>query len=715
MLTETTKQEIRDKMAAISKAMPGFCSRPAQRIMIAEVAKAFSRCPDPGPQVGTPSPGSTVCVIEGGTGTGKSLGYSVAGIVMAKQKGKKLIISSSTVALQEQLTTRDLPFFNEAAGLGVKIVLAKGRTRYVCQYKLAHVIGDMQQASMFGREERAGAADDPEAIRASIEEMAKDYSEGKWDGDRDTRAPVSDEVWRSLTTDRHGCLNRACPSFKSCAQMAARLRLREADVVVTNHDLLLADLAMGGGKVLPPLEEAFLVVDEAHGLPEKAVSAFSASHYVNAERRSAEKLATLSESIADVLGSAYSTVAEKVHEDAGLLADYLGDIHAFFGSMASLQPTKDVSRPTMPFEQSCLPDGFFEIGENIQKVAGSLASLLGSCQEAANEMLGSDRSKQTLYEKLLADIGFYLGRIEEVSRTWDLFLATPPDDAPPVAKWIEAARFKGGVDYQINSSPVVAAGYLKRMIWEKAAGVVLTSATITTMGNFNDFVRRVGLSGYDVPCLALPSPFDYATQGIIEIPNVPTPKNNYEGHTQAVLDRLVDDMSKQGPEGMLVLFTSRRQMEDVAGRMPVRFRDRIQVQGEQSKAAIIKAHCKRVDEGQPAVIFGLASFTEGVDLAGHRCTQVVITKLPFAVPDTPVLNTLSEWIERRGGNAFMELAVPDTARKLQQAVGRLIRTEHDFGRVVITDPRIWTSRYGRSILRGLPPFRVIAMGKEQSA
>lgn len=715
MLNEQTKQEIRDKLSAISTAMPDFVPRPAQRIMIAEVAKTLARCPDPGTNAGAPSPGTTVCVVQGGTGTGKSLGYGLTGMIMAKKKGKKLILSSSTIALQEQLVKRDLPFFKEAAGLDVKIALAKGRTRYVCQYKLAHVIGDMQQASMFDREERAGADVDPDAIRASIEEMAQDYADGKWDGDRDTRAPVSDDVWKAITADRHSCLNRACPSFKSCAQMAARARLRDADVIVTNHDLLLANLAMGGGMILPKLEDSFLIIDEAHGLPEKAVGSFAASHFVNAERRSAEKMAKLAASISDTLGSAFSDVAERIHDDSERLAEYLGDIHAFFSSVAQLQPTKEAPRPTMAFEQSCLPDGFFEIGENIQKVAGSLVAQFEGCLETVSELMGSDRSKQALYEKLTADIGFYLGRLEEVSRTWELFLETPAEDAPPVAKWIEATKFKATVDYQINSSPVVAAGYLKRMIWEKAAGVVLTSATITTMGKFDDFIRRVGLSGYDVPCFDLPSPFDYAAQGVIEIPNMPSPKNNYEGHTAAVTERLIADMSAQGPEGMLVLFTSRRQMEDVAARVPALLRDRIFVQGEQSKAAIIEAHCARVDQGLPSVIFGLASFTEGVDLPAKHCTQVVITKLPFAVPDTPVLTTLSDWIESRGGNPFMEIAVPDTARKLQQAVGRLIRTERDTGRVVITDPRIWTSRYGRAILRGLPPFRLIAMGKEQAA
>lgn len=714
MLTEDTKTEIRDKMTAISAAMPGFRSRPAQRVMIAEVAKTLARCPDPGPNAGAPTPGSTVLVVQGGTGTGKSLGYGLAGIVMAKRKGKKLVISSSTIALQEQLVTRDLPFFIKAAGLGVSVELAKGRTRYVCQFKLARAISDMQQVSMFDREERAGDVVDAEDIRKGVEEMAADYAEGRWDGDRDTRPPMPDEVWKSVTTDRHGCLNRSCPSFKSCAQMAARKRLRDADVVVANHDLLLADLVMGGGKILPPPGESFYVIDEAHGLPEKAVGSFASSHFVNAERRSAEKLAKLSTTISDAMGGAYTDIAERIHDDAEALNSNLADAYAFFSSIAKLQPTKETPRPTLEFEQSCLPEEFFEIGENIKKTSASLTSLLDACHEGLTDLLNSDRSKQALYEKLLADIGFYKGRLEEVATTWDLFLETPNDDAPPVAKWIEASRYKTTTDFQINASPVVAGGYLRRMLWERAAGVVLASATMTTMGNFDDFLRRSGLSAYDVQCVDLPSPFDYATQGTLEIPKMPSPKD-YDAHTAAVTNRLLEDMGKQAVEGMLVLFTSRRQMEDVAARIPEILRDRVFVQGVQSKAEIIKAHCARIDAGMPSVILGLSSFTEGVDLPAHYCTVVAITKLPFAVPDSPVLRTLSDWIERRGGKPFFEVSVPDTARKLEQAVGRLIRTETDTGRVVVMDPRLWESRYGRSILRGLPPFKVMAMGKEVTA
>ena len=715
MLTETQKTEIRTKFKAISLAMPNFTPRPAQRIMIAEVAQTFARCPDPETKT-RPESGSTILVAQGGTGTGKSLSYGLSGILMAKAKGKKLVISSSTVALQEQLINTDLPFFCKSADVNANIVLAKGRTRYVCQYKLAQTIADMSQASMFPRSERTDGID-PDEIRLDIESMAKEYASGNWNGDRDTRKMVPDEVWRAVTTDRNGCLNRLCPYFKSCAQVKARARVKEADVVVANHDLVLADLALGGGKILPSPEDSFYVFDEAHFLPDKAVNVFASSHLVAAERRSAEKLVEISATIADALGYGFADLAAQVAKEASLLAENLNDVHGFFESLSQLKPTPEAPRPTLEFAESCIPEDFFVFGDNIMSASCHLLDALSNVQETIHEILKVDNSKQALLEKLLADVGYYAGRAEEVNSTWTLFLAEPKEGMPPVAKWIETFSFKKSVDFKINSSPVVAGGYLKTLLWEKAAGVILTSATISTLGTFDDFLRKTGLSSYGdrVTTLDLPSPFDYFSQGTLEIPKFPTPKN-YDGHTVALIDFVTSSLeSMSKPEGMLVLFTSKRKLNDVCAKLPKTLLDRVLVQGTQSKDAIIREHKARIDAGKPSVIFGLESFSVGVDLAGAYCVHVVVTQLPFAVPDNPVLRALSGWITSKGGDPFMQISVPDAARKLEQSVGRLIRTEKDFGKVTVTDPRLWDTRFGRAILRGLPPFRVLVRGKEVAA
>ena len=715
MLTELIKTEIRTKFAAIATAMPNFNPRPAQRVMIAEVAKTLARCPASDTKE-LPAHGSTVLVAQGGTGTGKSLSYGLAGIIMARAKGKKLVISSSTVALQEQLMNTDLPFFCKAAGIDAKIVLAKGRTRYICQFKLAQSIVEMGQASMFAPAERADGVD-PDEVRLDIEAMAREYSEGLWDGDRDTRKLVTDDVWKAITTDRNGCLNRACPNFRTCAQVRARSRIKEADVIIANHDLVLADLSMGGGKILPAPADSFYIFDEAHFLADKAVNVFASSHFVAAERRAAEKLVTLAPTIADALGYGFDELANNVANEASALAANLREVYGYFESLAQLIPSEKCPRPTLEFKDSCIPEDFFLFGENIMGASGRLADLLDKVQEVIQEILKVDNSKQALLEKLLSDIGFYVGRTAEVNSTWSLFLAEPKIGMPPVAKWIETVKLKKSLDFQIHSSPVVAAGYLKSLLWEKAAGAILTSATMSSLGSFDDFLRRTGLSSYGnkVTTLDLPSPFDYYSQGTLVIPQFPSPKN-YDGHTEALIKFVISDIEMmEKPEGMLVLFTSKRKMNDVAQQLPVEFRDRVLIQGTQSKDAIIREHKARIDAGKPSIIFGLESFSVGVDLAGRYCVNVIVTQLPFAVPDNPVLRALSEWISSKGGDPFMQISVPDAARKLEQSVGRLIRTEKDVGRVTVTDPRLWDSKFGRSILRGLPPFRLLVKGKEVSA
>lgn len=714
MLSNETKDEIRSRLKAISEAMPAFRSRQGQRVMIAEVAKTLSRCParaEDGTHA-TPTPGESVLCVHGGTGIGKSLAYFLPGIILAHQKGKKLVISSSTVALQEQLTGRDLPFFLKASGILASVELAKGRTRYLCEYRLLQAIEDMGQTSMFGREQRARSEESSDKIRETIGQLATDYAEGRWNGDRDLRPSMDDAIWKMLTTDRHGCLSRNCPRYRTCAQMAARQRLKSADIIVTNHDLLLSDLVMGS-RILPKPSEAFYMLDEAHHLPDKAVAAFASSHLVGGERRSMEKIGALTGPLVQAIGAAFESQAERIEDLADRVQDDLNNAFNFFASLSQLKPTQTAPRPTLEFEMSCIPEEFFSMGENIRAGTADLMALLKEAAELLGTLMGTDKGQKAIYEKLASDTGFYIGRLEEVHETWKLFLEQPDPELPPIAKWIEAVTLKHGVDYKMCASPVLASGLLRSLLWEKAAGATLASATMTTLGTFDDFLRRSGLSAYkNVTCVELPSPFDYASQGTLEIAKMKSSPKNFEAHTEEVTERVRGLLEGTSAEGLLVLFTSRRQMEAVAKSLPEALRAKVQVQGERSKQAIIAEHIRRVDRGEFSAIFGLDSFSEGVDLAGKYCTHVVITKLPFAVPDTPVLRALSGWIERRGGNPFMEISVPDAGRKLEQGVGRLIRTESDRGQVTVLDPRLWTQKFGRQILAGLPPFRVIAMGKE---
>jgi ATP-dependent DNA helicase DinG len=718
MLEEDVKQEIRTGLDLIKQSMPGFRSRPGQLVMIAEVAKVLARCPDPvadGKEMVRAAPGTTIACISGGTGIGKSLGYALAGISIARRKRKKLVISTSSINLQEQLVARDLPMFFNAAKVNAKIEIAKGRTRYVCGYRLLQAASDMSQATMFGREERAkGASDANEVALKMVDTMVKACNDGSWNGDRDNwPGGVDDTFWSAITTDRNGCLGNNCPSFRACAQAAARKRIKDADVIVANHDLVLADLAMGG-KIIAKPEDVFYIFDESHHLPDRAVSAFATSHFVGAGQRLAERIEHFATTLSQALGPEWAVPAKSLASLAERLGDNLDEAFGYFSALAQLKPTESCPRPTLEFEMSCVPEEFHTLGANIKTLAGDIANQLDAATDALAARLGTDKVKQPLYEKLLADAGFHIGKTQEIADTWELFLEEPALDQPPIAKWIEASRFKGQTDYQMCASPVLAGGYLRNLLWERAAGVVLTSATLTSLGNFDDFLRRSGLSTYgdSVTCVHLPSPFNYSAQGTLEIAKMTSSPKDYDAHTLEITGRISGIIAAAVNEGTLVLFTSRRQMEDVANRIAAPHSERILMQGQLTKAEIICEHKKRIDRGESSVIFGLASFSEGVDLVDRYCTHVVIAKLAFQVPDDPVLRTLSNWVTRRGGNPFMEISVPDTARKLEQSIGRLIRTEADRGQITIFDPRLWDTRFGKAILRGLPPFRLIAKGRE---
>jgi ATP-dependent DNA helicase DinG len=602
-------------------------------------------------------------------------------------------------------------------GVAPKFELAKGRTRYVCPYRLHHAMEDLRQVELFaGDVERAVGPDDV-ATREMIEAMVAGLGEGRWSGDRDAwEVPVEDRLWQAVTTDRHGCLGRTCAHARNCPQLEARRRIKEADVVVANHDLVLADLA-GDGKLIGAARDAIYVFDEAHHLPDKAVSAFASSHLLGASRRELVRLAKLAGAVADVSSPADRVGVEGLRDEAQALEAHLGEVQRYFSALASLAPTDTAPRPALEFPESGFPEALADVAVSINAGAYALLNGLAAVLEALACGRDADRARQALFDKLIADVGVHVGQVEAIARTWALLASEPTADAPPIAKWVEAriTRSTGTpvADFHLHASPVVADGLLRRLLWSQAAGAVMTSATLASLGTFDDFVRRAGLRGLPaLTCVDLPSPFDYRSQAVLEIvPLAASPKDDV-ARTAEIQSYIAAYVGADTDEGTLVLFTSRRQMEAVARSLPAALRARVLMQGEQPKMQLMRTHCARIDRGEPATIFGLDSFAEGVDLPGRYCTHVVIARLPFAVPDTPVQNALSNWIARRGGNPFAELSVPDTARKLEQRAGRLIRTETDRGRITVLDTRLWTTGYGRAILRGLPPFRLVAMGRE---
>lgn len=717
MLTEAIKQEIRDGLARIAASMPNFKPRAGQRIMIAAVANAFGKASTEKPEACPVPAGASFVCINGGTGIGKSLAYAVPGAIIARHTGKKLILSSSTVTLQNQLLQKDLPAFLGAIGLSsMKVELAKGRSRYACTYKLHQAVSSMQQMAIFGDEEDTHLSRSESSGQkiARYEQLLEDFNSRKWNGDRDALEGIDDALWKGITTDRHGCLGRQCSFHRNCAQMDARSRMKTADILVANHDLVLSDLAAGGGLILPKPEDSLYIFDEAHHLPEKAVGSFASNHLLDGSAKSLERLEQFISSVRTGLPASLLTLTTQVAAESRVAREGLEDAHAFFASLQQLVPTHEKPQPTLEFECSMIPDEFVSVGHNILGACQKLLTLLSEVSAGISETLSSENVSRSLLERHLAELGEFTGRIENVRNTWILFLDEPTLESPPIAKWVTTVLTKRNtLDFQVSASPVIATQYLKEKLWDRAAGAVLCSATLTTLGDFSDFISRAGLQSYpDLQCVDVPSPFNYHLQGVLEIPPMKASPKDSVAHTTEVLATIITEMQNLSASGMLVLFTSKRQMQDVASQLPATLRAQVQVQGDASKAAILANHCARIDRGEASVVFGLESFAEGVDLVGRYCNLLVVTRLPFQAPDNPVLRTLSEWIDRRGGNAFMQISVPDAARKLEQRIGRLIRSESDSGRVLVLDTRLWTTRFGRLILRGLPPFKVFALGKE---
>ncbi|XXQ69318.1 ATP-dependent DNA helicase DinG [Neisseriaceae bacterium B1] len=708
MLTDLEKNAIRDHYRAISENLPHFRPRAAQREMLAAIANAFSRTLER--QEGEDAPkreGESIVVVEGPTGVGKSLAYLLAGGIMAQARGKRLIVSSATVALQEQLVGRDLPFVVAHSGLDMTFALAKGRGRYLCPYKLFQLTQTNAQQSLAGMEapvlwETKPKKEDLETLH----EMAEAFAARRFNGDRDTwAAKIDDGLWQQVTNDRHGCLKNACPNRPECPFFLARDTLETVDVVVANHDLLLSDISMGGGVILPAPENSFYCIDEAHHLPKKALSRFAAEHSWLQAVWTMEKLPAQTAKIATVCDKV--ELANLADEAAASMLECLNEWQFHLQDAPELSDEGEHENIWL-WEDGNIPDGLETLVQNSFISAQSLLKNINGLNDALSAARREKDQDSAQIDRITSEFGIFVARAEQIAAVWELMATTPKDDKePPLAKWITRVR-DDKLDWMFNASPISSAAMLASGLWRRASGALLTSATLQSLGNFNLLLQQTGLSWLpETTTLALQSPFDFQNQGELYIPPLNASPKDPAAHTDAIVQWLPKLISETAPIGTLVLFTSRKQMQEIAFRLPENYLPLILMQGEQSKTKLLEQHYAALKDGKASIIFGLDSFAEGLDLPGEACVHVIIAKLPFSMPDNPIEKTQSRWIEKRGGRPFMEITVPEASIKLVQAVGRLIRTEQDYGRVTILDNRILTAQYGRQLLACLPPFKRI--------
>ena len=708
MLTDLEKTAISDHYKAIAQNLPNFRPRTAQREMLAAIANTFSRSKTRSSEDDeVERNGESIAVIEGPTGVGKSLAYLLAGGIMAQTRNKKLVVTSATIALQEQLVNRDLPFVVEKSGLELTFALAKGRGRYLCPYRLYQLTNTHAQTSL-GLDESVALWDHKpkQSELDTLNALADGFTQRSFNGDRDTWPQnIDDGLWQRVTNDRHGCLKQSCPNRPECPFYLARDVLETVDVVVANHDLLLADISMGGGVILPAPENAFYCIDEAHHLAKKAVNQFAAEHSLGQAQTFLERLPALTGNVAALANKA--EVANLADEAASALLEHFGDWMWQVQQADQLAPNSAGSDPLWLWDKGLIPEGLEVVVENTAITARMLLKHLYNLNDALATERRSKDSDTHAIDTTSSELGMAVAMAEKINAVWDLMATTPREKEPPLAKWIVAKR-QSKIDFVFCASPVSSATLLASRLWRRAAGALLTSATLQSLGSFDLLLRQTGLQWLpDTTTLALESPFDFGSQGELYLPRLPVSPKDANGHTLMVAEWLPQLIDLRQGIGTLVLFSSRKQMQEVAMRLPTEYLDALLVQGDMPKAVLLAQHLQRIQNNLASVIFGLDSFAEGLDLPGFACMHVVIAKLPFSMPDNPIDKTLSDWISDQGGNPFMEITVPEASIKLIQAVGRLIRTESDMGRITILDSRLTSASYGKKMLAALPPFKRI--------
>lgn len=708
MLTDELKQIIQTAYRQFLEKKT-LTARYGQRLMIAEVAKGLGgiEMNDDGERQGDPA----VVVVEAGTGTGKTVAYSLAAIPVAKQTGKRLVVATATVALQEQIVHKDLPDLLKNSGLQFSFALAKGRRRYLCLSKLDHWLDSHGQsqstASLF--------ADDGFTIEldAAHEQlfvlMMEKLAANRWDGDRDSwPEAIEDDAWGQVTTDHVQCMGRRCSNFQQCAFYKAREGLEKVDVIVANHDLVLADLALGGGYILPAPRDTIYVFDEGHHLPDKAIG-----HFAHATRLRATNdwLAQTERTLTRILkqhpvAGDMGRLLEPLPELAKSLRQQQQFVYQSCEQVAEFKPPTELAeyeRPRYRFAAGVVPEGLREQGLELKKGFMQLVDAFGRVNEILKKAIDEEPgtgidSRQA--EEWYPLFGSLYARADNNFDLWEAFTAEDPEGAIPTARWL--ALIETGLDIEVNASPILAAETLRRNLWNVAHGVIVTSATMTALGRFDRFSMRAGLPK-SAHMLTVPSPFDFTAAAVLRVPDLQVDVRDAAAHTRAIVRELPTLLGDA--RGALVLFSSRKQMQEVYQGLDADWRRRVLTQGRISRQETLLKHKQRVDDDEPSVLFGLASFAEGIDLPGAYCEHVVIAKIPFSVPDAPVEAALAEWIEQRGGNPFMEISVPDASLRLIQACGRLLRNEQDTGVVTILDRRLVTQRYGKALLSALPAFR----------
>ncbi len=624
----------RDDLAAmfgeygpLADCLDGFAPRPEQLAMAEEVRAAIRD--------------GRHLVVEAGTGTGKTLAY----LVPALLSGHRIIISTGTRTLQDQLYHRDLPTIGKALGRPVDVRLLKGRANYLCLYRWDALKSNTERASA------SIAADLPRLQRWADRTLTGDIAEIV---DLQEDSPV----WPRVTSTVDNCLGTRCAWFEGCHVFAARQAAREADLVVVNHHLLMADLTMkeeGFGELLPGADA--VIVDEAHHFPKVAQGFFNTtvgSGQVN-------------DLVADIRGEAVR---------AGLFDGGLGR------ALDGVRHAADDARAALPGRDGNI--AWAETGDRFHDALFALGEVVGELGEALSPITGGNAGLARCAERTESVLGA-LGVIRDA-------------DDDEVLRWIRP----GARSFTANVTPLDASREIRTLLDARPSTWIFTSATLAVRDDFHHFTSRLGIDDAEIRSRRIPSPFDFPRIARLYLPSgLPSP--NDPDYTERAVAAMLDVVRASRGRAFL-LFTSHRALRLAADILAAAadFDFPLLVQGQLPRTRLLE----QFSQLDNAVLLGTATFWEGVDIRGHDLVLVAIDRLPFASPGDPMLAARLESIRNHGGNPFRDYQLPEAVLSLKQGVGRLIRDYDDYGVVMICDPRILEKGYGRDFLASLPPMPV---------
>jgi ATP-dependent DNA helicase DinG len=630
----------------LQRALPDFKVRREQLRMAQRVAGALRA-------------GESL-IVEAGTGTGKTFAY----LVPALLSGARVLISTGTRTLQDQLFSKDLPLVGAALGRPARVALLKGRANYLCRYRLGRTDGAYTQLPLA----ESAASRGTRSMLTRIERWARTTRRG----DLAEVRGLSDShaVWTQVTSTRESCLGVRCPEISRCHVMSARREALEADIVIVNHHLLLADLALkedGFGDLLGSADA--VILDEAHQIPDLATQFFGA----HVSSRQVETL--LRDLRLELTAQAAAAAPARALPAA---------------PAAALRAAEEALRELRTAAAGASGRSALTLGNTI--TAQCIASLMQALEDlAAVPGMGEEQGAVAHLAERAGELAASLARIVAI------------DDLEGARTLEVSAR-----GLTLSLMPFDISGRFRTLVHSRGGAWIFTSATLSLGDEFGHFTGRLGLE--EAATLRIDSPFDHERQSLLYLP-AGLPEPSAPGYVAAVIDTSVP-LIAAARGGAFILFTSHRALAHGAALLRARWAAnvpyRLFVQGEAPRERLLQEF--RADGN--GVLLGTASFWEGVDVKGEALRLVIIEKLPFASPEDPLVRARIEHLTASGGNAFRDYQLPEAALALKQGSGRLIRSEDDYGVVVICDPRMVARAYGRVFLDALPPMSVTQDAEE---